>query len=78
MFHYFNQYKSLSYLILILAYIEMIAVVVLAVYTFRSTQILGEALSILMYVLAGIIFAFAFAKNISLSRNIRMLHLEVA
>ncbi len=62
---------NLSRLILFLAWTEVILASILAIYTYKNSQIFGEALSIILYGLAGFVIVFALGKNLALLIDIR-------
>lgn len=72
-----RQYKTLNNLskwIIFLAWTELISATILVLFTYKNSQILGEALTIVLYGLAGFVFFFAIGKILTLLIDIRKHH----
>lgn len=63
--------SNLSRLIILLAWVEMVFAIILAVYTYKNTHVFGESLTVILYGMAGFVFVFAFGKNLALLVDIR-------
>ena len=68
---HYKALNNLSRLIMFLAWTEVILAVILAIYAYRNSQVFGQALTFVLYGLAGFVLIFAFGKNLALVIDIR-------